>query len=48
MDGGRYNELVSMERLASGMYYYRINAVGKEGQRFVEVKKLALMKQAVL
>lgn len=44
MDAGRYNEVVSMDRFASGVYYYRISAVGNDGQRFVSVKKAVLMK----
>lgn len=44
MDAGRCNEVVSMNRFASGVYHYRINVVGNDGQRFVTVKKLVLMK----
>ncbi len=44
MDAGRYNETLNMDRFASGVYYCRINAVGNDGQRFVSVKKLVLMK----
>jgi Concanavalin A-like lectin/glucanases superfamily/Secretion system C-terminal sorting domain len=44
MNAGRYNEVVSMEKYASGVYYYRINAAGNDGQRYVSVKKLVLMK----
>ncbi len=54
MNAGRYNEVLNMERFASGVYYYRIiaqgiNGVSAEGspqaeQRFVSMKKLVLMK----
>jgi len=44
MDAGRYNEVVSMDKFASGVYYYRINAIGNGEQKFVSVKKLVLMK----
>ncbi len=44
MDAGRYNEIVNMDRFASGVYLYRIAAVGNDGQRFVSIKKLVLMK----
>ncbi len=44
MDAGRYDKLVSMSALSSGVYYYRIMAQGTDGRRFVSVKKLVLMK----
>ncbi len=44
MDAGRYNEVVDMSRFASGVYYYRINAIGNDGQKFVSIKKLMLVK----
>ena len=44
MDAGQYNKMVAMASLSSGVYYYRINVVGSDGQRFVSVKKLVLMK----
>jgi hypothetical protein len=44
MDAGRYNENVNLDAFASGVYFYRISAVGNDGQRFVSIKKLALMK----
>jgi hypothetical protein len=44
MDAGRYNESVNMDKFASGVYYYRINVVGNDGQKFTWVKKLVLMK----
>ena len=44
MNAGGYNETVNMDRFASGVYFYRIAAVGNDGQRFVAIKKLVLMK----
>ena len=44
MEAGRYDQVVNMDRLSSGVYYYHIDAVGSDGQRFVQVKKLVLMK----
>ena len=44
MDAGRYNENITMDMFAGGVYYHRVNAVGNDGQKFVSVKKLVLMK----
>jgi hypothetical protein len=49
VDAGRYDEVVNMDRFASGVYFYRIIAIGNsakggDGQKFVEVRKLVLMK----
>ncbi|HEY9164530.1 MAG TPA: T9SS type A sorting domain-containing protein [Candidatus Kryptonia bacterium] len=44
MNAGRYNESISMGRFSSGVYYYRISAVGNDGQKFTSVKKLVMMK----
>ncbi len=44
VNAGRYNQIVSMERFASGVYFYRIIAAGNDGQKFVSIKKLLLMK----
>ncbi|HEY9164531.1 MAG TPA: LamG-like jellyroll fold domain-containing protein [Candidatus Kryptonia bacterium] len=44
MSAGRYDESISMGRFSSGVYYYRISAVGNDGQKFTSVKKLVLMK----
>jgi Secretion system C-terminal sorting domain len=44
MGAGRYQENINMDRFTSGVYYYRINAVGNDGQQFVSTKKLVLMK----
>ncbi len=44
MNAGRFNEVVNMERFASGVYFYRIAAVGNDGQKFVAIKKMLEMK----
>jgi hypothetical protein len=44
MNAGRYNEVVNMDRFASGVYFYRIDAAGSDGQKFVSIKKMVLMK----
>ncbi len=44
MNAGRYDEVFGMDNFSSGVYYYRINAVGDDGQKFASVKKLILMK----
>ena len=44
MEAGRYNESINMHRFASGVYFYRLVAEGKDGARFVAVKKLILSK----
>jgi hypothetical protein len=43
-NAGVYNVNFNGSRFASGVYFYRINAVGDDGQKFVSVKKLVLMK----
>ena len=44
MGAGRYNESINMDRFASGVYFYRLVAEGKDGARFVAIKKLMLLK----
>lgn len=44
MYGGTYSKVVNLSSFASGVYFYRIVAVGPDGVRFVAVKKLMLMK----
>ncbi len=44
MNAGRYNEVVNMEKFASGVYFYRISAVGNNGQKFLSMKKMLEMK----
>ncbi len=44
MSAGRFNEVVDMNRFSSGVYLYRIEAIGIDGQKFSSIKKLMLMK----
>jgi len=44
MDAGRYEKSIAMAQYSSGVYYYRINAVGNNGERFVAIKKAMLVK----
>ncbi len=44
MNAGRYNEAVNMDRFATGVYFYQIAAKGNDGEKFVSIKKLVLMK----
>lgn len=44
MNAGRYNKEVNMAAFASGVYFYRIAAKGNNGERFVAIKKLMLVK----
>jgi len=44
MSAGRFNEIVNMDRFASGVYLYRISATGNDGQKFEAIKKLMLLK----
>ncbi len=54
MDAGRYNENVNLDAFASGVYFYKISAVGNsaqsgsasggDGQKFVSIKKLLMIK----
>ena len=44
MDAGRSDEVVDMSRFASGVYYYRIVAQGSDGQSFVAIKKMMVVK----
>ena len=44
MTAGEYNETVNMNRFASGVYFYRIIAVGTNGERFTSMKKFVLAK----
>ena len=43
-NAGAYKVVFDGSRYASGVYFYRIAAVGNDGQKFVSVKKLVLMK----
>jgi beta-xylosidase len=44
MNAGRYNENIKLDAFASGVYFYGINVVGNDGQRFVSMKKLLMIK----
>ncbi|HEY9166400.1 MAG TPA: T9SS type A sorting domain-containing protein [Candidatus Kryptonia bacterium] len=44
MGGGRYQEEINLERLTSGVYYYRLDATGTDGKRFTSIKKLLELK----
>jgi photosystem II stability/assembly factor-like uncharacterized protein len=44
LNAGEYEKELSMAQFASGVYYYRIEAVGNDGEHFVSIKKLVLMK----
>ena len=44
MSGGEYIRNIDLSSFASGVYFYRLTAQGNNGDRFVAVKKLLLMK----
>ncbi len=44
MNAGSYNENIYMDRFASGVYYYRLDVLGNEGQKFTCVKKFVLLR----
>jgi len=44
MGAGRYEKSIAMAQYSSGVYYYRINAIGNDGQKFVSIKKAMLVK----
>jgi len=44
MNAGRYNHILDMGRFASGVYLYRIVALGSNGDKFVTLKKMMLVK----
>ncbi len=44
LGAGIYSQTVDMSRFASGVYFYRIEAVGGDGERYVAMKKMALLK----
>lgn len=41
---GYYREIIQMDRFASGVYFYRISAAGKDGRAFNSTMKMLLMK----
>jgi hypothetical protein len=45
MDAGFYDFNISMNGLASGMYFYRLTAIGNNGEQlFSEMRKMILMR----
>ncbi|HUI30989.1 MAG TPA: T9SS type A sorting domain-containing protein, partial [Candidatus Acidoferrales bacterium] len=44
MSAGSYEKSVNMEGLSSGVYLYRIDITGNDGERFTAGKKLLLLK----
>lgn len=44
MSAGRYDETFNLNQNASGVYFYRISALGNDGERFVSLKKMMLVK----
>jgi hypothetical protein len=43
-NAGTYNEDINLDAFASGVYFYRINVTGNDGQKFSSTKKLVLIK----
>ena len=43
-NAGDHSVRFDASNLPSGVYFYRIDAVGNDGQKFVSTKKLVLMK----
>jgi len=44
MSAGIYSQTVNMSRFASGVYFYRIDAMAQDGERFISMKKMLLIK----
>ncbi len=44
MNAGRYEKSINLDAYSSGVFFYRIDAVGADGQRFVSVKQMLLIK----
>ncbi len=44
LNAGNHVQMVDMSRFASGIYFYRIDAIGSDGQSFVSSKKMVFMK----
>ncbi len=44
LNSGEYNKSFDMSRFASGVYFYRITAVGVKGDRFVSLRKMLELK----
>jgi hypothetical protein len=44
MNAGSANQTIDMSRYATGIYFYRLNIVSGEGERFAAMKKMVLLK----
>lgn len=44
MNAGSYNEAIDMSRFASGVYFYRLVANGANGEKFMALKRMMLVK----
>ena len=44
LSGGVHEVTFSASNLSSGIYYYTMNAIGKDGNNFSSTKKMILMK----
>ena len=44
LGAGSYSQTVDMSRFASGVYFYRLEAMASDGERFAEMKKMVLIK----
>lgn len=44
MSAGTYSQTVDISRYASGLYFYRIEAMASDGERFISMKKMVLIK----
>jgi hypothetical protein len=44
LSGGVHEVTFEGSNLSSGIYYYRMNAIGKDGKNFTSTKKMILMK----
>lgn len=44
LNAGTYSQTVDMSRFASGVYFYKLEAVGNDGERYVEMKKMLELK----
>jgi hypothetical protein len=44
VDAGSYLKQISLAKFASGIYLYRIDAIGNSGEHFVSTKRMIVMK----
>lgn len=44
MNAGSYSQIIDMSRYASGVYLYRIEAIGSHGEQFISTKNMVLLK----